>query len=62
MKKLVMEINDTDKLKELFFKFPNWYELGSEVRKVLGNTEFTKLYTNDYELGKKVSSFFIKKT
>jgi hypothetical protein len=62
MKKMIMEINDLDKLKELLLKFPNWYELGSEVRKVLGNTEFTKLYPSDYELGKKVSSFFIKKT
>jgi hypothetical protein len=62
MKKMIMEINDLDKLKELLLKFPNWYELGSEVRKVLGNTEFTKLYPSDYELGKKVSSLFIKKT
>ncbi len=59
---MIMEINDLDKLKELLLKFPNWYDLGLEVRKLLGNVEFTKLYPSDYELGKKVSSFFIKKT
>lgn len=48
-------------LKDLYLKYPNWYELGKEVRKLFGNNEITKLYPNDYDLGGEVSKIFIKK-
>lgn len=59
IERIVMEVKS--ELKDLYMKYPNWYDLGAEVRKLFGNNDFTKLYPNDYDLGKEVSNFFIKK-
>jgi hypothetical protein len=59
LEKIVMEVES--ELKDLYLKYPNWYELGKEVRKLFGNNEITKLYPNDYDLGSEVSKIFIKK-
>lgn len=42
-----------DRLKELCLSYSNWYELGSFVRKEF--SDLSKLYPNDYDLGKEVN-------
>ena len=59
LEKIVMKVES--ELKDLFLKHTNWSELGSEVRKLMGINDITKIYPNDFELGREVSNFFIKK-
>lgn len=54
-----MEVNS--ELRGLLLKFTNWYDLGAEFRKLFNNNELTKLYPNDYDLGREVSKISIKK-
>lgn len=57
---ILSELNQED-LYSLYKKYSNWYELGTKVRSYFNDIRITRIYPNDYELGRVVSDFISRK-
>ena len=54
------ELNQNDLFK-LFKEYPNFLQLGGEIKSYFNDIRITRSYPNDYELGKAVFQFFSEK-
>lgn len=61
MKSNVLDDLDQKELYKLFKMYPNYFDLGGEVREKFKSKHLNRLYPNDYDLGDFISSFFINK-
>lgn len=52
---------DSDDLYSLYKKYPNWYELGKNVKSYFNDIRIENSYPNDYECGKAISNYFLDK-